>query len=84
MPKEKLDIRTSLGNKRAILSGNSSNSLIEASSLNGPPPREVAQSQRRKKNNNKRGLTEANEQINIPHEGGVLKASFQGDAFEAL
>jgi len=71
-----LVIRTSLGNKRVVLKGNSSNSPTQVSSSSGPPPIESSQSQRRTKDNNKKGLVEANKQINISHEGGVLKASF--------
>jgi len=81
MPKENLVIRTSLGNKRVVLRGNPSNSPIEASSSNRPPPRGLSQSQKRKK---AKGFNEVNKQINISHEGGALKASFQADAFEAL
>jgi len=76
VPIENLVIRTSLGNKRVVLRGNSSNSLTEASSSRGPPPRASSQSQVRKKDNNKRGLAKANKQMNIFHEGGILKASF--------
>ena len=83
MPKEKLVIRTSLGNKRVVLRENTSNYPIEASSSR-PPPGGVSQSRRRKKGNTKRGFDEANKQINISHEGGVLKASFQADVSEAL
>jgi len=70
MPKENLIIRTSLGNKRVVLRGNSSNSLTEASSSSSPSLRESPQSQRRKKENNKRGLAKANKQISISLEGG--------------
>jgi len=66
------------------LRGNSSNSPTDASSSSGQPPRASSQSQTRKKDNKKRGLAKANKQINIFHEGGVLKVSFQGDASEAL
>lgn len=84
MPKENLVIRTSLGNKRVVLRGNTSNFSIEASSSNRPPPGGLSQSRRRKKANNKKGFDEANEQVNISHEGGALKASFQADVSEAL
>jgi len=84
MPKEKLVIRTSLGNKRVVLRENTSNYPVEASSSNVPPPGGVSQSRRRKKGNNKRGFDEANKQINISHESGVLKASFQADVSETL
>jgi len=74
MPKENLVIRTSRGNIRVVLRGNSLNSPIEASSSSSPLLRESSHSQRRKKDNNKRGLAKANKQTNISHEGGVLKA----------
>jgi len=84
VPTENLVIRTSLSNKRVVLRGNSSNSPIKASSLDGPPLRESSQSQKRSKKNNTRGLAKTNKQINISHEGGVLKASFQSDLSETL
>jgi len=84
MPKENLIIRTSLSNKRVVLRGNSSNFMTEVSFSSSPPPRELSQSQKRWKNNNTKALAEANKQINISHEGRVLKASFQGDASETL
>jgi len=60
VPKENLIIRTSLDNNRVVLRGNSSNSLIEVSSLSGPSPRESSLSQKRKKDNNERGLKPTN------------------------
>jgi len=76
MPSKNLVIRTSLSNKRVDLRENPSNPLIEASSLSGLTLRGSSPSQNRKKKNCKRRLVEANKQVNISHESGVLKASF--------
>jgi len=67
-----------------VLIGNSSNPLTEASSSGALSPGRPSSSQRRWKKENKRRFTEANKQINISHEGGVLKGSFQEDTFENL
>jgi len=80
MPKVDLVIRTSLGNKRVVLRGNSSNPPTEQSSLNSLPQRGSSLSHRKMKKNYKRRLTEVNKQLKISHEDGVLKASFQGDS----
>jgi len=79
MPIENLVIRTSVGNKRVVLRGNSSNPLMEAPSLGAPSPGGPSPFQRRWKKDNKRRFVEANKQINISHEG---EGSFQGDTFE--
>jgi len=73
MPKENMIMRTSLSNKRAMLRGYSSNPPIEASSSSNPHPRGSLASQRRMKKENKRRLAEANKQLNVSHEDGVIK-----------
>jgi len=84
MPKENLVIRTSLGNKRVVLRGSSLASSTDAPFSSTPPPGESSSPKRRQKKGNKRRFAETDKQIKKSHEGGVLKGSFQGDAFQNL
>jgi len=84
MPKENLVIRTSLGNKRVVLRGSSSASLIEAPFSSTLPPRGLSSPKRRQKKDNKRRFAETHKQIKISYESGVLKGSFQGNIFQNL
>jgi len=84
MPKENLVIRTSLGNKRAVLRGSSSASLTYAPFSSTLPPGGSSSLKRRQKKGNKRRFAETDKQIKISHEGGVLKGSFQRDTFQNL
>jgi len=84
MPKENLVIRTTLGNKRVVLRGSSSNPLIGASSSCAPPSGGPSSSQSRQGKGNERRFIVTDEQVNISYEDGVLKGLFQGDTSENL
>ena len=84
MPIENLVIRTSLGNKRVVLKGSSSNPLTEASTSGTPPSGGPSSSQSRQGKGNKKRFVIIDEQVSISHQGEVLKGLFQGDTSENL
>jgi len=84
MSKENLVIRTSLSNKRVVLRGSSSNPLIGASTSGAPSSGGPSSCQSRQGKGNKRQFVVTEELVNVTHEGGVLKGSFQGDTSENL